>query len=60
MNRLNVTDLEDGLGDSLKIECLDRRLEMGVWFFNTHGGETECCGAGNYQPTAPNPDLPDF
>jgi len=41
----NVSEnLNAGLEEEVRIESLDRRLEMGLWLFDTHDGETASCG----------------
>lgn len=60
MQKMNVEQLSADMGDAIRVEELDRRLEMGIWIFNTHDGTTACCGAGNSSESTPNPDLPNF
>jgi hypothetical protein len=40
----NIAALDEALGAAMDFEEVERRLELGVWIFDTHDGETACCG----------------
>jgi hypothetical protein len=41
---INVAALEENLGTAMDFEEVEQRLELGLWLFDTHDGETLCCG----------------
>lgn len=41
---LTAVDLEKSFGTAIDFEEVEQRLELGVWVFDTHDGETSCCG----------------
>jgi hypothetical protein len=39
-----VASLDEAFGAAMDFEEVEQRLELGLWLFDTHGGDTACCG----------------
>ena len=58
MSNFRLSDLVGSIGEAIHIDELDQRLEMGIWFFDTHEGTSASCGAGDYSGSHGDPSNP--